>query len=63
VIQPDTGDSNPERASGVSVAGDSLLNVAQWKELLDASELAFLREFFELLAEWDDTLKGETTHE
>ena len=45
------------------MAGDSLLAVAQRKELLDASELAQLREFFELLAEWDDTRKGETTHE
>jgi hypothetical protein len=63
VIQSKKGESNPERTSGVSVAGDSLLDVAQRKELLDASELALLREFFELLAEWDDTLKGETTHE
>ncbi len=63
MIQPKKGESNPEHASGGSVAGDSLLAVAQRKELLDASELAQLREFFELLAEWDDTRKGETTHE
>ncbi len=63
MTQSKKGESNPERASGVSVAGESLLDVAQPKELLDASELALLREFFELLAEWDDTIKGETTHE
>jgi len=63
VIQPKKGEWDPERAVSAPVAEDSPLDVAPEERTLDPSELAALREFFQLLAQWDEALQGETTNE
>jgi hypothetical protein len=63
VIQPPKGEWNPERAASAPVAEDSLLDVSPQKHMLDPSELAALLVFFQLFAQWDETLQGETQNE
>lgn len=59
VIQLKQGEWHPERAFSVPAAEDSPLEVAPEERTLDPSELAALHEFFQLLAQWDETPQGE----
>jgi hypothetical protein len=64
VIPPKKGEANPERALiAASTTKDSLLDETQPAGPSDADELAALRPFFELLSQWDESLKGEIEHE
>ena len=63
MIQPKKGEASPDGVLISSATENSLLDVPQPKSPLDPNELAALREFFQLLAEWDQALKGETTDE
>ena len=61
---PKKSDENPERVIAAAfVAEQSPVGLGEVKTPLDPSALALLRQFFELLAEWDEGHKGETTHE
>ena len=60
--------SQPEKAQGqteqvltaASVAEESKLH---FDEPLEPAELVLLRQFFELLAQWDDAVEGESRDE
>ena len=53
------GDRKMERVVAVPVREDPAADLTQVEEPLGPAELDLLREFFELLAEWDESLKGE----
>ena len=61
MIPPKKGEANPERALIPAPAmKDSQLDVTQPTGPSDPDELPILRQFFELLAEWDEALiRGE----
>ena len=64
MIPPKKGEANPERAlMAASTTKDSLLDGTQSIGLSDPDELPILRQFFGLLADWDEALKGEIEHE
>jgi hypothetical protein len=63
VIQPKKEEQKFERVPAASVAGGSALDLSHPKERLGSAELALLREFFELLTEWDELSKGGTRNE
>ena len=62
MIQPTPGKRNVERIStATSIAEESARDLAQAKEPLESAELALLHQFFELLAEWDESQERETS--
>jgi hypothetical protein len=64
VIPPKKGEANPERAiMAASTWMDSILDGTQPTGLSDPDDLLILRQFFGLLADWDEALKGEIEHE
>lgn len=63
MIQPKKGEQKSERVPAASVAEGSALDLSHPKERLGSAELARLREFFELLAEWDEPPNGRTNEE
>lgn len=64
MIPPKKGEVNPERALiAASTIKDTLLDVTQATGPSDPNELQILRQFFGLLADWDEALKGEIEHE
>ena len=63
MIQTKKGEQQFERVPAASVAEECGLDQSYLKEPLGSAELALLREFFELLAEWDESPRGETRGE
>jgi hypothetical protein len=64
MIGPKRSDENPEPViTAASIAEQSSVHLSQMKAPLDPAALASLRQFFALLAEWDEGHKGETKHE
>jgi len=64
MIGPKKSDENPERViAAAPVAEQSSVSLSEVKTPLDPAALASFRQFFELLADWDEGCKGETTHE
>ena len=61
MIQPKKGEGKTERVLIIAapVREDPAPDLTQVKEPLGPAELALLQEFFELLAEWDESQKGE----
>ena len=53
------GKTEPVLIIAAPVREDSALDLTQVKEPLGPAELALLRQFFELLAEWDEPQEGE----
>ena len=61
MIQPKKGEGKTERVLIITapVREDSAPDLTQVKEPLGPAELDLVRQFFELLAEWDEAQKGE----
>jgi hypothetical protein len=64
VIPLKKSEVKPERALiAASTTKDSLLDVTRPTGPSDPDELPILGQFFGLLADWDEALKGEIEHE
>lgn len=60
VVRPNQDTQDPKRAFA---ADNPLSDPSPEIELSRSDELAALRAFFELLSQWDESLKGEIEHD
>jgi hypothetical protein len=64
VIVPKKSDENLECANSAAPLAEQLrVSLNKMETPLDPAALASFRQFFELLAQWDEGREGETKHE